>query len=205
MRSPGAPHACIMSPVDTAPQPTSLADRIKYALQLRKMSGRELASRAGLSDSGVWPYTSGRVTNMKHETAMAIASVLSVSYRWLLLGIGDPEDKTDIPAMPASRAPKTYGQLPGWDEAEQGALKLVPELDWAILGVSRLPADEKPVVLTGHWVAYRAERFELETRDGDELREKLDHDVRARKRRAAESTRSHPSSDSRMNRRKHRD
>lgn len=171
--------------VKSLPENHTMADRLLYALEVRGMSGRQLGRESGAHASLVSQYTRGILTNPKIETVSAFASVLGVSVRWLIRGAGDMEDPADIPPR-VVRQPRTYGDLPGWEDAEREALKIVPHLDWAIVGVRKAPVDEKPQMLTATWIAYRAERFAHEEHT-DEERIALDRQARSEARKPAKS------------------
>lgn len=178
----------------------TLSARIKAACKRRGWSLRKLAEKADLNHSLVISWANGRITAPQTDNITRAAAALKVSFSWLVLGVGDPDNAADIPEMPDRGAMRTYGQLPGWDSAEREARRLAPELDWAFEGIRRLPVDndEQPKLLTGHWVVYRAQRFDAETEGQDELRDGLCHDVRERNRRNEPSAHPNPTSGSRI-------
>ncbi|MFW5407259.1 helix-turn-helix domain-containing protein [Pectobacterium brasiliense] len=70
----------------------TLAERVAYAMQQRKMTQAGLAAAADMSQPSVWKITSGRSKTSKKT--FDIAKALNVSPQWLLTGEGEM-DATD--------------------------------------------------------------------------------------------------------------
>lgn len=75
---------------------STLADRLRFALDRADMSQAELAARAGVTKGSVSNWILGRVATIKSDTINKIADLLRVDPRWLVSGEGD----YDKPAEP---------------------------------------------------------------------------------------------------------
>lgn len=132
----------------------SLAERVKLALDQRKISRRTASSMAGLGTGYLSMIINGHRTNITEKTAKAIAEVLHVRSTWLLTGDGPmtddgelPETRENLPKIVGASAPideidpdsdnidppeslPIYGNLPGWKEAEKQAKAAISLPSW---------------------------------------------------------------------------
>lgn len=69
----------------------TLKDRLNLALKRTGYKARYLAEKAGISESSVSQWRSGRVTNMDLEKGRSLAKALGVNFEWLMYGIGEPD------------------------------------------------------------------------------------------------------------------
>jgi transcriptional regulator with XRE-family HTH domain len=76
-----------------------LADRLRFARELGRLSQRELTRRAGLkSERHVGLIESGEKADVMGETAEKLSRVLGVSLDWLLTGKGEPPTEESVRA-----------------------------------------------------------------------------------------------------------
>ena len=93
----------------------TFGDRIKIALNRRKMSASELARRVGVSRSAINQLINGGSKGAKPENLIKIAKTLDVNPEWLATGNG--KMKPEIPSH-LTRVPViSYVQAGSWTEA----------------------------------------------------------------------------------------
>jgi len=133
---------------------STLAERVRIALDRSGLSQRALSLRAGLSGSYVGLVLRGTLGKRPGDEAVtALARAAGVSRRWLATGEGTP-DSPDIPLRQevAPVPPPTFAELPDWPALRDAARAIdpgVPGWTFEELGAARpvldLPAT--PAVL----------------------------------------------------------
>ena len=68
---------------------TTLAERVRYALEDRGITQTQLARMTGFSPASVNNWLSGETKSLKAETANKIAQALRVNAVWLITGVGE--------------------------------------------------------------------------------------------------------------------
>ena len=141
----------------------TIADRIRAILTHYGWSQRELARRAGISETHVGlmlkKFASDPHANVEKKTLRALAQAAGVSSGWLEEGTGSPSwgDAVDPPAPPDEpqaapdvalhdRPPATFGMMVGYAALERAARKLAADLDewvWQYLRVSNPLLDSR--------------------------------------------------------------
>ena len=102
---------------------SSFADRLKYLMRLKGITGQELAEAINISKANVSTLVTGKVTNPPATTVLEMARIFQVDPEWLTFGTGspvrktfDPEEENSPPADGISRALKInlkeYGYSP---------------------------------------------------------------------------------------------
>lgn len=75
----------------------SLAERLTYILELRKLSARQLSLMAGLNKGHISTILNNEERqHLRSDIAYRIAYAAKVSLSWLAEGVGEPDDD-DIP------------------------------------------------------------------------------------------------------------
>lgn len=79
---------------------TTLAERVRFALNNAGMSQAELARACRVSSPAVSDWLSGKTMTLKARTVLAAATALCVDPRWLESGRGTPFGSGNISAPP---------------------------------------------------------------------------------------------------------
>ncbi len=99
--------------------------RLKEAMRLRKVTGKELADAVGIKPSSVSDWLRGRTKDMKGQYVPLVCSYLKISSTWLFKGEGEMDD-TDQP-VPAHLDKPNYPRVVG--TARMGDLGFYYDLD----------------------------------------------------------------------------
>ena len=80
---------------------STLAERIKKAMDSKGISQSELARAVGIKPPSVSGWLSGTTKSLRAETANLAAKALGVDPVWLITGVGDekPKEKDQLPAL----------------------------------------------------------------------------------------------------------
>lgn len=70
---------------------STIADRIREARKIRRLSQAELARRVGLTRGAVWAWESGETKGLTPDNLVRAADALDVEIRWLATGSGPRE------------------------------------------------------------------------------------------------------------------
>lgn len=152
---------------------STLAERLQKVWKESGLSQREISRRAGLTDvhfglllrrakkkaeeaSATADSTDADDTDVKaeHQTLRKIAAAMGLSYEWLAMGHGAPDQLAhDAPSPDPSGTRPVFGSLPNWRELRETAMLLDPGLQpWALDEVERShPLATAPI--TAHQVA----------------------------------------------------
>lgn len=82
--------------------PNTLAERLRYAREKRRLSARALSRRAHISAAMVGLIERGTTDDPKGSTIKALAAALGVTTDWLLTGEGDGPTADEEPARKAA-------------------------------------------------------------------------------------------------------
>jgi len=113
----------------------TLADRLKHAMELRKISQAALAEAAEMSQPSVWKITSGR--SKSSRKLVDIAKVLGVRPEWLANGQGDMTDEEGgnkssqerMDVVPGEIVYKSVNVVTIWDgNGPTNAVTMAPDL-----------------------------------------------------------------------------
>lgn len=113
-----------------------IADRIRFAMDRRGLTQRELSRRAGLAEtqvSVILVRLRERPYAIELETLARIAAGAEVPLLWLMTGLDEGEVNAPVP----------LAKQPGWSAALQGAMMLRPDVlpwAWDWVGRTRLPS-----------------------------------------------------------------
>ena len=105
-----------------------IAERIKWILQDKNISARQLSKDAGLTPVHVGKLLARGAARAGTETIAKIAAAAGVSSDWLLEGKGQPY----APASASESQTPINANLPGWSEAERAARARGTVPAWAI-------------------------------------------------------------------------
>lgn len=70
-----------------------LADRIRYLMKIKNLKQSDLAKAAGVKDSSVNAWLSGKTKGLKGDVAADLSRNLDISFRWLTKELGTPDEQ----------------------------------------------------------------------------------------------------------------
>jgi hypothetical protein len=158
---------------------SSVADRIKKALELRGM-GQNSLDRALGKKQGYTSMLLGRDSEPLLSGGSDIAKILGVRLEWLATGEGPMDSAEESPTPPTSSGPraKTAKDLPGWAEALAAAVarwRRIPASAWG--AVSLLSFENPPERITPELLFKMAQGW-LSSASDDELAAAEEADIR---------------------------
>lgn len=95
---------------------STVADRVRQVLALRRWSQRELSRRAGLSEGAVGWMLAHPDRPTETSTLEGIATASRVSLAWLATGQGSPEGDDERPLSTTDDSTPIMKNVPGWAE-----------------------------------------------------------------------------------------
>lgn len=126
----------------------TLAGRIRWLLEDRRIDQRTFGERAGQSPGTIGAFLSRAKqkpdATMNADVLAALVVAWGVTPAWLLLGVGDPYNA----AAPAPTAPR-FRDSPHWQAAVSGATETDPKVRaWAFEAVGDWPAPPQGVAIS---------------------------------------------------------